>query len=192
VLQDFISKHVVENWHEQLLRVNENYSANRDNIEKSFVSAFEAACSNAARYIKQGLKGDIQYICISFLRTSIMENKALYRIDLYDRRWYLDTQECCVMWDADFIFSVLFKQIELLMIEKKQFGRMITDIDIDNVKLAEALKYHTLAIEFVRSMISRLMENTAYIDMGKTPEICIMMGEYRDFNEVLYMENEVK
>ena len=192
MLKEFISKYVLENWAQELSNINQRYYSRKEYIEKELVSAFDSVCRKAAEFQKQGLKGDTQYICISFLRTSIIENTSFYRIDAYDNRWFLDTKECYVMWDADFIFLSLFRQIEVLMDEKKQFNRMITDMDIDCIKLAEALKYHILAVEFVRSMILELIQCTAYKQMGKTSKICIMMGEFRDFSEVLYGDNEVK
>ncbi|MCX7749290.1 MAG: hypothetical protein N2645_20720 [Clostridia bacterium] len=192
MLKELISKYVLENWPQELLNMNERYSRDREKIEKDLELTFESVCRKASHNQRQGLKGAAQYICISFLRTSIMENTAFYRIDIYDDRWYLDTEECYGMWDADFIFSSLFREMDLLMSQKKQYGRMVTDMDMDTVKLSEALKYHTLAVEFIRSMIPRLVEGPGYREMDKTPQICIMMGEYRDFNEVLYGENEVK
>lgn len=191
-LEELVLKYLINNWEEEIENINERYYCNKEKIEQELVSAFEDLCRKAAEFQKQGVKGEIKYICISFLRTSIMENKSFYRIDAYDSRWYLDTVECCTMWNADFIFSSLFKQIDLMMAEKKQYGRFVRDTDIDKVKMAEALKYHTLTVEFVRSLIPRVIETAAYNEMGKVPEIIIMMGEYRDFNEVLYSDNEVK
>ena len=192
ILEELVSKYLINNWEQELLNIDKRYSSNKEDIEKELLSALEDLCRKAIGFQKQGVKGDIKFICISFLRTSIMEDTAFYRIDAYDSRWFLDTVECCSLWNADFIFSSLFSQINLLMIEKKQYGRFVTDMDIENVKLSEALKYHTLVVEFTRNVIPKFIQSAAYIEMGKLPEICIMMGEYRDFNEVLYSDNEVK
>ncbi|KNY27948.1 hypothetical protein [Pseudobacteroides cellulosolvens] len=192
MLEELVSKCIINNWAQELLNIDQRYSSNREHIEKELVSALEDVCRKAAGFQQRGVKGDIKYICISFLRTSIMEDTSFYRIDAYDSRWFLDTTECYSMWNAEFIFSSLFKQISLLKNEKKQYGRFVTDMDVDNVKLSEALKYHTLAVEFTRSVIPKFLQSVAFIEMVKVPEICIMMGEYRDFNEVLYSDNEVK
>jgi hypothetical protein len=58
--------------------------------------------------------------------------------------------------------------------------------------MSEALKYHTLAVEFTRTVIPKFLTSSAYIKMGKAPEYMYYDGEYRDFNEVLYSDNEVK
>ncbi|HOV26194.1 MAG TPA: hypothetical protein PK566_07545 [Pseudobacteroides sp.] len=192
MLEELISKCITNNWEQELLNINQRYSSNRECIENQLISALEDVCRKAAVFQHQGVKEDIKYICISFLRTSIMEDTSFYRIDAYDSRWFLDTAECYSIWNAEFIFSSLFKQISLLKDEKKQYGRFVTDMDIENIKMSEALKYHTLAVEFTRTVIPKFLQSSAYIKMGKAPEICIMMGEYRDFNEVLYSDNEVK
>lgn len=133
-----------------------------------------------------GEKGEICTIYFSFLRTSIMENSAAYRLDAYDENWFLDRTECSVVWEADFIFAPLFRRMAELETVKFCYARKITSMDIERIKLMEAIKYHLLTVEFMRSMVPMLLECQGFCQMAKSPQICLLAGEYRDQSEVLY------
>lgn len=184
-LQDFVEKYVLHQWENELLAIDQRYNQNKANIENGLTVAFDKACKKALKLQEQGPKGDIQYIYLSFLRTSIMNNTALYRIDAYDQNWYLDQEECSALWEADFIFHSLFQNMAELETKKADYARKITSMDIERIKQYEALKYHSLAVEFLREMLPKLIETDGYKQMGKTPDLSIMAGEYMDQSEIL-------
>jgi hypothetical protein len=82
--------------------------------------------------------------------------------------------------------------MEELEEKKKEYARKITSMDIEQIKLLEALRYNPLVIEFIREMIPKLIETEGYKEMGKNPNICILAGEYMDANEKLYEKSEVE
>ncbi|WP_051109212.1 hypothetical protein [Paenibacillus ginsengihumi] len=185
-LGDFLEKHVLERWQEDLLAINDAYMEKQAQIEASFTGAVDRVCRKAAELQAQGRKGEIQYIYLSLLRTSVREHRAEYRIDLYDSRWFLDSEECAGSWQADFIFTPLFQRFAGLPTVKREYARKVTDMDIERILQLEAVRYHFLAIEFMRSLVPSLLEGEGYRQMGKHPEICILAGEYRDQSEILY------
>ncbi|MBC2580545.1 hypothetical protein [Clostridium sp. DJ247] len=185
-LQDFIEKYIADRWQEELFVIDERYKKNKEHIDNELISVFDSICKNALKLQNQDKKGDIKYIYISFLRTSIMDNKSFYRIDAYDKNWFLDKEECCTYWNTDFVFNSLFNHIEELEEKKKEYAKKITSMDIERIKLLEALKYNALVTEFIREMIPRLIETEGYIEMGKSLEICILVGEYMDASEIIY------
>lgn len=189
VLQDFVKKYVLGQWQEELLRINQRYGQDKETIENKLIAAFDQVCKRTSELQKQEKKRDTRYINISFLRTSIMDNTSYYRIDTYDENWYLDQEECSSLWDADFIFRSLFQHMADLETKKSRCSRKITSIDIDRIKMFEALKYHVLAVEFIREMLPRLLATEGYTQMQKSPEINILAGEYMDHSEILYGKN---
>lgn len=186
MLKDFIEKYVLDRWYEELIVIDKRYRENKEDIEKELIYAFSTVCQNAVKLQEENKKGDIKYIYISFLRTSIMDNKSFYRIDAYDEKWFLDKEECCTYWNTDFVFNSLFTHMQELEEKKKEYARNITSIDIDRIKLLEALRYNTLVIEFMREMIPKLVEIEEYKKMNKSLEIRILAGEYMDISEVIY------
>lgn len=185
-VHDFWLTHVKDRWQHDLIEIDQRYREQKGSIESGLFDTFHALCAQAARQQEQGEKGEICTIYFSFLRTSILENRAAYRLDAYDENWFLDRTECSVVWEADFIFAPLFRRMAELETVKSSYARKITSMDIERIKLMEAIKYHLLTVEFVRSMVPVLLECQGYCQMAKSPEICLFAGEFRDQAEVLY------
>lgn len=185
-LKDFIEKYVSGRWQYEFVAIDEKYRKNKEHIDNSLKCAFEALCKNVLSLQQQNAKGNIKYIYFSFLRTSIIENTAFYRLDAYDERWFLDKEECFSLWDCDFIFRNLFDHMEEIQTKTGGYARKITPMDINDIKLIEALKYNTLATEFIKEFIPELIECTPYKEMGKSPDINILAGEFMDRSEVLF------
>lgn len=186
VLEDFLQTHVFAKWQHDLILINDTYNAHRDSIDSGFQLAFDTLCSQAAALQEQGKKGPIQYLYISLLRTSLMEDAAIYLMEAYDTNWLLDPVNCSVKWRADFIFDPLFHRMEVLETKKIEYARKITSMDIDRIKQIEAVKYHLLSIEYMRNRVPALLASSAYQQLDKSPEFALMAGEYRDQSETLY------
>jgi hypothetical protein len=54
-----------------------------------------------------------------------MEDTSFYRMMLFDSRWFLVTAECYSIWNAEFLFSSLFKQISLLKDERNNMEDLL-------------------------------------------------------------------
>lgn len=190
-MHDFFQKHVLDRWQYDLPLIDRRYNEEKEAIDRSFCDVFHELCTQAARQQGQGDKGEIHTIYVSYLRTSIMDNNALYRIDAYDENWFLDITECAVKWDASFIFDPLFKRMDELEVQKSAYARKITSMDIEQIKQMEAIKYHLLAVEFMRSMVPVLLDVPGYHQMAKSSKFCLLAGEYRDQSEVLYQNADL-
>ncbi|WP_201452158.1 MULTISPECIES: hypothetical protein [Paenibacillus] len=185
-LGDFLEKYVLERWQEDLAAIGEHYEKNQAEIEAGFLKAVDTACMQAVHLQEQQLKGDIQYIYLSLLRTSIMEHQAVYRIDVLDERWFLDPSECVVQWQADFIFNPLFQRIAALDNVKSNYARKISAMDVERILQIEAYRYHLFAIEFMRGLVPSILEGEGFLRMGQKPTLCILAGEFRDQSEILF------
>lgn len=74
--------------------------------------------------------------------------------------------------------------------KKKEYGRVITDMDIEAMILMEVDKYHVLVSEFLKGLVEKFLECPAYIELDKAQDIMILVGEYMDASEVIYPEKE--
>jgi len=193
VINEFKAKYVENRYEAEVSKIYERFNGNKeerkDNIKEEIINNFKKLCSYSIELQKKGLKGVIQFIHISYLRTSLMENRGIYRIDIYDDRWFVDKEECYTNLNLDFIFQSLFSHISELEQHKKEYGRTITEMDIERIKLKEADKYNDLAIKIFKSMIDDFIECDEYKDMKKHEEIMILAGEYKDEAILLYESN---
>lgn len=191
ILNEFLEKYVGDRWETEFDRIGEIYENNKSTIKEDLKSKFASVCKFGISLQEQGIKGKIQYIYFSLLRTSLLENKGEFRIDLYDERWFLDKGECSVNINLDFIYTSLFKHMEELKEKKKERGRTITDMDIEEIMFLESNLYHILAVEFLRNVIEELLEVPSYKELGKSEDIKIMAGEFRDEADLIYPKEEV-
>lgn len=190
LLAEFEEKYVANRWVNEFIQIDERYKNNIVAIEENLISKFDSVCKKVRDLQERNLKGEIKYIYFSLLRTSLLENKGRCRIDLYDENWFLDKEEASINIDLDFIYTSLFKHMEELKEKKNEYGRNITDMDIENIMLEEAEKYHILAVEFLKGLIEKFIKISSYEEIKKTEDIMILAGEYMDATEIIYPRQE--
>lgn len=192
LLREFEEKYVVDRYKNEFGKIIEKYKSDKDSIEKELISKFDLVCKEAIKLQGKELKGEVKYIYISLLRTSLLENKGEWRIDLYDEKWFLDKEECSINIDFDFLYDSFFSHMEELLKKKNQYGQDINDMDIEKIKLKEANKYHFLALELFKVMIEGFLESISYKEMRKKEDITIMAGEYMDATNIIYPKKRYK
>ena len=186
ILQEFKDKYVNNRFINEIPKINKKIEKNEKVIKNEILLNFNKVCENAKNLQNQNLKKEIKFIYISFLRTSLLENKGIWRIDLFDENWFLDKEECFINLDCTFIYEDLFSFIEELQVKKKEYGRTITEMDIEKIKLQEGDKYHNLIMRFFENKINELIECENFKEMNKHNELMIFTGEYMDEVELLY------
>ncbi|WP_252248243.1 hypothetical protein [Clostridium sp. ZBS20] len=189
VLKEFEEKYVYNRYITEFEKIIEKYKTDRESIKENLISKFNSICTEAILLQEKEQKGEIRYIYFSMLRTKILENKGQWRIDLYDKKWFLDKEECSINIDLNFIYEPLFNHMKELSEKKKEYGRTIKEKDIEVIKLREAEKYHGLAIGIIMKMLENFLECTSYKEMKKKEDIVIMAGEYKDYNILIYSQN---
>lgn len=180
VLKEFQEKYVADRYKKEFAQIIEKYNKDKQSIQENLISKFNLVCKEAISLQERGLKGEMMYIYISMLRTSILENKGQWRIDLFDERWFLDKEEYSINIDLEFIYEPLFNHMKELSEKKKEYLRNIKEKDIEYIKLKEANKYHSLALSIIRDTLQSFLECTSYKEMKKKEDIRIMAGEYMD------------
>ena len=191
VLDEFKRKYVEGCFYEEASKIYEYFEENKDSIKKEILVSFREGCKKALEFQDTGVKGEVKFIYISYLRTSIMENKSTYRIDFFDDRWFMDKEECSVDLNMDFIYDQLFKHMEELNEKKSEYGRTITEMDIEKIKMKESEKYNKIALNILDGMVEDFIDCDEYKEMKKSDEIRIFAGEYMDTVRVLYEDKSL-
>ena len=186
ILQEFKDKYVNNRFINEIPKINKKIEKNEKVIKNEILLNFNKVCENAKNLQNENIKKKIKFIYISFLRTSLLENKGIWRIDLFDENWFLDKEECFINLDFSFIYEDLFDFIEGLQEKKKEYGRAITEMDVEKIKLQEGDKYHNLLMRFFEHIINELIECENFKEMNKHEELMIFAGEYMDEVELLY------
>lgn len=180
VLKEFQEKYVENRHITEFKKIVEEYMKDKEKIKENLASIFNSVCKEAILLQEKHLKGEIKYIYFSMLRTRILENKGIWRIDLYDEKWFLDKEECSVNIEFNFIYEPLFNHMKELSEKKKEYLRTIKEKDIESIKLKEADEYHSLALNIIRDISQNFLECISYKEMKKKEDIIIMAGEYMD------------
>lgn len=188
VLKEFNEKYVENRLKEELKNILENYNEHTDIIKEELTSKFDSVCKEAILFQEKGLKEEIKYIYFSMLRTSLLEDKGEWRIDIYDEKWFLDKEECSINIEFDFIYEPLFNHMKELSIKKKEYLRTIKEKDIEAIKLTESDKYHIFAINTIMDMLESFFKCESYKEMKKKEDIAIMIGEYMGASVMIYPE----
>lgn len=189
IFEEFKIKYVGNTWVDNFIKIDELYRNNKEDIDSELIKRFGSVCEKCIDMQKNNLKGQVTYIYFSLLRTSILEGKGEFRIDLYDENWFLDKQECSINIELDFLYRCIFELKSNLKIRKIDYGRTITDMDIETIILDETDKYHILAVELLKELVSKFVESDSYKKMNKSINIKILAGELMDSSEIIY-END--
>ncbi|VBB09030.1 Hypothetical protein LUCI_4316 [Lucifera butyrica] len=191
IVQDFIAAETASWLEEDLMLMQKKFSAGRPAIIHSLAAAIESLCRDAAGQQAAGCKGAGACICISFLRTNILDNIWQYRLDLYDETLFLDRTECTADWEMDFVFDPIKKLLDGWQ-DNFQSGLVANKIKprhLKNVRLKLAADYHGVAIGFTQNIIAEALKNSpAYQELNKAPGFAIVMGEYCDQTKLIYEE----
>jgi len=192
IMDEFKTKYVEGRFYEESPKIYEMFEDNKKSIIEELILKFKEVCKKAINMQEQDFKNEMKYIYISYLRTSLMQNLGIYRIDFYDDKWFLDKEECFVNIDLSFIYELLFNHMEELQIKRKEYGRTITEMDIEKIKLKEGNKYHRLGIKILESVVKDFVECDEYKEMKKNDEISILAGEYCDEAVIMYETSKEK
>lgn len=190
VLNEFKLKYVEGRFYEESSKIYEEFEGKRELIKEDILSKFKKGCLNASELQRKELKGEIKYIYFSYLRTSIIDDKSTYRIDFFDDKWFMDKEECSVDFNMDFIYKPLFNHMKELNEKKSEYGRTITEMDIENIKLKEADRYNNIALKILDSLTDDFISCDEYKEMNRSEEMLILAGEYMDEVRILYEESK--
>lgn len=190
VLQKFKNKYVDDIWVNDFIKNDEFYRANKEEFDSKLRQKFDSICNKCIDRQNNNLKGEVEYIYFSLLRTSILEGRGEFRIDFYDKNWFLDKEECSVNIELDFLYNTLFELESTLKSKKMEYRRTITEMDVEYIILDEADKYHILCAEFLKDMVKEQFINlSSYKEMKKSDNLKILVGEFMDEAEIIYEDS---
>lgn len=187
-IQNFISSQVAEWLQEDLLKMEQELPLAREKIIESLATALSQIFHKASELQKAENKGSVAYLCISFLRTNLLEDDWQYRLDLYDENFYLDSIECTENWEMEFVWNHLkWRMSELTdAIKHSLYANKVRAHHLNQIKMTMAEKYQQTAILLTKLLLPEVIERLDDAGVSKMSIITIRMGEYLDYNVPLY------
>ena len=186
--EKMIKREIIERFQSTADEISERY---RLELERSFpqyrseagtglLQAIESAGRKYQKAENAGETGPLEWIWLSFLRSSLLDDAPCYRIDLYDAKGRLSEGEYAEMWDYSYVFQPYYE------IEKKimDLNDILSRISVSFRKTADRQIiqiFHSIHLELVPMAAE-----------GKS--LKIMLGDYMDeaelIDEVWYGEME--
>ena len=192
LIQEFI-KAQTEGWAEEdFPAIEQVLFANKKSILNDLSTAIKQVCCQASIQQAAGVKGPAAGICISFLRTNIMDDIWEYRVDLYDEKFFLDPTECCAVYKMDFVWQYLRKRLGRLAVAAKtgMYAHKVRPVHLKKVKLNMAEEYHIIATTITQVAIGEAIKIPEYDALQKMDNLKITMGEYWGSNILIYEETK--
>lgn len=188
ILQEYL-KTQTECWlKEDLSSMIKEFPMQREKITEDLSFAISRLCRQARLLQETDKKGPAGYLCISFLRTNVLEDNWQYRLELYDENYYLDRTKCDDSWVFVFVWKYLEERLQHLrqIINSGIYVNKIRSYHMDEIKLTMAEHYHQLAINFTQGVIREAIKTPEYGNLVKAATIRILMGEYLGNSVLLY------
>lgn len=188
-VEKFYQDYIKNKWIEIFVELDKEYQKNLNVIINDVVRDFSKVCQRVIELQKRNEKGKVKYIYFSFLRTNILADNGDFRVDIYDENWFLDNKQCSGSIDMSFVFKYLFNFIEKIKKNSLENKISMSDIELEKIKLEESERYKILAIEYLKTIVLKMVEDEKYKQMIKEENIYIIAGEYMDECQLIYPKN---
>lgn len=163
-------------------------------IEEKVINNFAEICLSFTkeitgvyeRYKKMEDSGKVdalEWIYISFLRTSLLDHSPCYRIDFYDSRGYISDIECAGSWDCDVVFSYYYNIMEEIAerLKIKTILKIYEANDIVNDLISYFLK---ISAQLITELIHSTNSDFAKMATSKN-SIKVMLGDFLNDSEIV-------
>lgn len=155
-------------------------------LRKDFVGSFDRLFHCAAAAQQRGEKGAIAWVCVSYLRSSLLTKTNDLRIDAYDSDFYLDVRETAAYWSGDFVYRQLEPDIAYFIKAAREHLIRVSTGEIKFFMTDYFCHYADFLQSYCRRHLPEAMALESYRRMEKTAAIKFTFGEYLEKTKVIY------
>lgn len=176
---------------EKLLQTEKYFLNHLDELADEFLRSVRAIGLKIIRMQSEGEIGKVGYINYGMLRSSILDRSPIYRIDVYNKEWYFDTEqkECQGEYDGNSVFRFLNEFESELEEPRKRYFAVISPVDLELIKLREAAKFNQFIIHLAWYALNKGETIQELSNIAKEEEFEVRVGEYYDLSEAVYKED---
>jgi uncharacterized protein (UPF0248 family) len=187
-IQSFITSQTADWLKEDLQVMDQELLLDKEKITEDLVIVLNRIFRQTYDLQQIGKKGPAAYLCISFLRTNLLEDNWEYRLDIYDDKVYLDSVECVETWELNFVWKHLKRRMSELgeTIKHSLYANKVRAHHLNQIKMTMAEKYQQAAILLTGRLLPKAIEQINLAGISKVSVFTILMGEYRDHSVPLH------
>lgn len=189
VLQHFYEIEVEKRRLTYLLALEDFFQASKDTLAEDFRKSFQVICQQLQQQQSLQHKGPIGHITFSMLRTELLKGRHHYLVEGTDEEWFFDLYPIITTYDASWALGFLEQFIQELSVYSKTFMGVISQADIEQIKLKEATHFHQYIINLARYALPDIVRCPEYLALQREIAVEIRIGEFMDINEVVYSED---
>lgn len=165
--------------------------AQQEDIRAACLSLWDAYFQQIIQAQKEGRKGAIGFLCLSWLRSEILCNSRGYRLDAYNEAGYLDPSPISRRWSCDILWK--YYDEDMAYLEKaiyKPDKPRLKDPEVKWLRMECAEFYQKLAHGYFLGTIEEIRQLESYHQLKKTKGMKIYSGEYLDRSILIYQAEE--
>lgn len=164
-------------------KINQDFSSHIEEITEELWLHIESIYSRYEQMKACNNQEDLEWIYISFLRSSFIDQFPAYRIDLYDKTDRISEKECYGMWKFEYMYCDYYHTVR--DVEKKlkaQTRLKIHEIEYLIIRLREEIRIDAdNAIKLMILKGKEMFENK----ITSRQEIKIMVGDFFGKTEMI-------
>ena len=131
-------------------------------------------------------KGKIHYVIFSFLQYAPRGRELGIKIDLLNRNFYLDEQECEGYFYPNILQKKYREDIEVLQKELSRKFIRLQKYEIQQIEVVYAKHYQYICGLMLKSMSEHIMGLLSQSGLSVSGNVVFLYGEYMDKAVVLY------
>ncbi|MCL2611352.1 MAG: hypothetical protein FWE02_06720 [Defluviitaleaceae bacterium] len=159
--------------------IDEYFLCNKEAIHLDFIKSINCLFEIAKKQQEQGVKRDIAYMNICFLRTSFLTESYDFMASLYDDKFYVETTETRIYFNLNFIFEHINRDIEEIEEEIKIFPTL-KKFEIKELKFSYAQYYFIYAMKIIKELCEDIEEKINCRDLKITEDFKIIVGGHME------------
>lgn len=189
-LQHFREQEVIPLLNHQLDLLEASFYHEQTELIEGVLASFRQLCSRIRHLQDRNEQRAIGYIHYSLLRTQMLERSYLYMIEAYSAEWYTDDSEVRCTYDASWAYAPLGGMMTLLEQKRKRYIDSIHSADVERMVLELVPFFHQYVKALLRLALPEATQMSEYQGILKNSRLFIRTGEYKDFSESLYIEDQ--
>lgn len=153
----------------------------RQTLQDNFISLCQTIADSQTQQTTP-----VGFINLSLLRTSLLEDQAVYQWDVYGAQWYGDPLSVGGYYSADWAFDYLKQAAAELETLRRSYMGVVIRQDVGRITQREAPFFHAYVVALVRYMLRDVELIPEFQAMSKAPSFYICVGEYFDWCDIAY------
>lgn len=155
-----------------------DYKENEYIVLQNFQKTLEKLYRMAEEIQANGKKEALSYLGICYCLSSAYTGNYEFRLDVYDKEFYLDEKECCVYWKPDFINTYLERDVEYFRKAIKEKIPRVREYEERQFIVGYMRNYMYIVLEFLKQKLPEVLGRIKKDNVKISEDFKVFFGEY--------------